>query len=310
MPEWKILSLETPSKLAMPRREADQLWYEPSRLLAARVTDGDVGAIRYAVRQDRPDQGLVTDLVVEKSFRSGPLSVALIHEAEKKLRGFGVHRVEALVLDGQKVSKPFLEAGYIPFRLTVILGWDLTQPRLLSKPYAFEIEVLNQINAEEVAGFIFDSYQPYWQWWKETGEEQAIGRAEYPVTESTDVREQQRAANWDRVIAALQQFNTIVPQRLVIARQGGKIVGLCDAKADPEDSMDWGVLVSRVASGRAVGSALLGPALGWLRDQGLKTAQVTTTSGFDDYDPTVYLYVLVGGAQIRGEFLVLRKMLP
>ncbi len=96
---------------------------------------------------------------------------------------------------------------------------------------------------------------------------------------------------------------------MVIARRSGKIVGLCDVKADADDSMDWGVLISRDVGGWQIGSALLGPALTWLLDQGLKTAQVTTTSGLDDYDPTVYLYVLSGGAQIRGEFLILRKTL-
>lgn len=34
---------------------------------------------------------------------------------------------------------------------------------------------------------------------------------------------------------------------------------------------------------------------------------MTTTSGLDDYDPVVYLYVLVGGARIKGEFLTPRK---
>ncbi len=112
------------------------------------------------------------------------------------------------------------------------------------------------------------------------------------------------------MVAALEAFGRAHPARMVVARQAGKIVGLCDAQAVTQgDTFDWGVLISREVGGRAVGSALLGPALQWLRSQGLKTAQVTTTSGLDDYDPTVYLYVLAGGGQIRGEFLVLRKTL-
>lgn len=307
MPVWRIEETEAPSALGQGRREADLLWYGPSRILVARAADGDVGAIRFAVRTDRADRGLVTDLVVEEPFRGQGLAKPLITAAEKKLREGGVASVEALVLDGQKMSTPFVERGYEPFRLTVVLGWDLSKARPRPAGAGYEIEIVDRLNQDEVAAFIFDSYQPYWQWWKETGDEPAVGRTEYPVQESSDVRERQRAANWGRVLERLQRFNMTVPQRLVVARHDGKIVGLCDVKADPADSMEWGVLVSREHGGRALGSALLGPALGWLREQGLKTAQVTTTSGFDDYDPTVYLYTVAGGAKIRGEFLVLRK---
>lgn len=309
MPEWVITQAEAPSSLAGPRREANQLWYSPSHLLVARTPEGDVGAIRYAVREDRPDQGLITDLFAEEPHRSRGLPAALIQEAEKALRDLGVQRVEAVVLDGQKASGPFLEAGYIILRLTVVLGWDLTKLRPFKKTDEIIVEVAEHIDPQEIAALVFSSYQPYWQWWKETGDEQAIGRAEYPVQEPSGVGEKQRTANWGRVLEQLKQFNIIVPQRMVIARRSGKIVGLCDVKADPDDSMDWGVLIAREVGGRQIGSALLGPALHWLRDQGLKTAQVTTTSGLDDYDPTVYLYILVGGAQMRGEFLILRKTL-
>lgn len=309
MKAWTLTSVLAPERVRTGRREADLLWYGPSTVLAARTNRGDVGAVRIAVRADRAADGLVTDVMVDEPFRQTALSVELIMAAEQQLVGLGATRVSGVILDGRGRSEPFLVAGYQPFRKTVVVEWNLAGLKDLERPVDLDVGIVDRINPEEVAEFIFSSYQPYWQWWKETGDEQAVGRAEYPVSESTDVRAKQRAANWDRVVAALRQFNTTVPQRMIIAQNNGHIVGLCDAKADPDDSMDWGVLIHRDSHSRQLGSALLKPALDWLRQQGLKTAQMTTTSGLDDYDPTVYLYVLVGGAQMRGEFLVLRKTL-
>lgn len=309
MPEWRIEAAEIPESLARPRREANLLWYEPSQVLAATAEGGTVGAVRISRRVDHSDHGLITDLIAEEPYRSRGLAQALIETAEAELKAREVNMVEAVVIDGQELTFPFQNRGYIPFRKTVVLQWDLTRLKEFQAVPGLDIEVAKNIDSQEVAEFIFSSYQPYWQWWKETGEEAPIGRAEYPVSDPPTTLYKVKQRNWGRVIGALKRFNADVPQRMVIARKDGNIVGLCDAKADPDDSMDWGVLISRDVGGRAIGSALLGPALGWLRDQRLKSAQVTTTSGLDDYDPTVYLYVLSGGATIRGEFLVLRKTL-
>lgn len=300
-----IVEEAVPPNLGHRRREADLLWYGPSRLLTATINGATVGVIRFAHRLDDPSRGLITDLHVERPFRE--LGQALIARAESALRSAGVQSVLALMLDGEQRTESFFDVQYTPLRKTVVLSWRLEtgQP----KPTRAEIatDLLEHIEPEEIAEFIFSSYQPYWQWWKETGNDEPLGRVEYPANRPTESLSIGKQRNRARVVEQLQQFNVGTPQRMVIARQRGHIVGLCDAKADPDDSMDWGVLIARDHGGRQIGSALLGPALQWLRDQGLKTAQVTTTSGLDDYDPTVYLYILVGGAQIRGEFLVLRK---
>lgn len=307
MPAWTINEVKPPERLWLPRREVNLLWYQPSRILAAQTEAGAIGAIRFTRRLDSANQGLVTDLFVEEPFRSRNVAEELIQAAEKALRQDGVTQIDAVVLDGQRLTAPFFVAGYQPFRKTVVLEWDLRHPKNLKPPGAIPVVVVDRINQEEVAEFVFASYQPYWQWWKETGDEQPLGRVEYPADQPPALLSIGKQRNWPRVIDRLRVFNTDTPQRMVVARQGGTIVGLCDVKDDPDDSMDWGVLIHRDCHSRQFGSALLKPALDWLCKQGLKTAQVTTTSGLDDYDPTVYLYTVVGGARIKGEFLVLQK---
>lgn len=307
MSEWTIQEIDMPPNRVPGGRDLNQLTYGPNRLLAAEMAAGTVGAVRFAVRADRVHEGLITDLMVDEDFRRGKLPAALIAAAEERLKSDGVKKIDAVVVDGQQLSDPFQAAGYWPFRKTVVIGWRLSTIKPPPTVPGLTIELTDRINVPEVAGFIFGSYQPYWQWWKETAGDKPIGQVEYVRDEPAADRDRARHENWSRVVAVLENFGQAQPALMVIARQAGTIVGLCDAKADPDESMDWGVLISRKVGGRAIGSALLGPTLQWLREQGLKTAQVTTTSGLDDYDPTVYLYVLAGGGQIRGEFLVLRK---
>lgn len=307
MPAWSIQVTTVPEGLRVSRREADQLWYGPSRLVEARTEQGTVGAVRFAMRQDRPDRGLITDLMVEVPHDQQGLPAELIRRADAELKALGVRHISALVRDGQQLTTPFFDAGYVPFRKTVVLGWDLKAWQSKALDAQWTIDVVDRIHPEEIAEFIFASYQPYWQWWKETDQDAPLGRVEYPADQPTAMLFMGKQRNWARVVERLRQFNTDTVQRLAIARRGGRIAGLCDVKADADDSMDWGVLIDRDAGGGAIGSALLNVTLQWLKNQGLTSAQVTTASGLDDYDPTVYLYVLKGGAQIRGEFLILRK---
>ncbi len=67
------------------------------------------------------------------------------------------------------------------------------------------------------------------------------------------------------------------------------------------------MLVTRQDGGKGIGSTLLDSALEWLAQRGRKTAEYTSTSGLDDYDPLIYLSTVVTGAGIRGEFLDLVK---
>ena len=152
------------------------------------------------------------------------------------------------------------------------------------------------------------SYQPYWRWWKEYKEDTRWHRVEYPAEPeappSAELAQEMRARVAERVAA----FGKAAPQTLYAARLEGEIVGLCDAKAIADDiTFDWGLLVRRDYGGRRIGSALLGHALHWLKAQGLETARIVTTSGLDDYDPTVYLYAFSHGGAIRAEYLNLVK---
>ena len=111
-----------------------------------------------------------------------------------------------------------------------------------------------------------------------------------------------------RVESRVAAFGTAAPQTLFIAKLDGEVVGLCDAKAaDVDITFDWGLLVRRDFGGRRIGSALLGHALHWLKARGVTVARIVTTSGLDDYDPTVYLYAFSYGGAISAEYLNLVK---
>lgn len=299
---------DIPAALTTPRREANLLWYGPSTVFGVPKDGGYIGTIRTAIRNhDRLRHGLVTDLVVEQTSDSS-LAVTLIKAAEDQLRADGVTKIDAVVQDGQGRTVPFLEMGYWASRKMVVIAWDLSKP-LPTSPVipGVAVEVADRISVPDITDFILHSYQPYWQWWKNDQHDRPWERIDYPAAEPDTVEHQTLADNRVRIERMLLSFNTSVPQRMVIARRDGQIIGLCDAKAvTGDDTFDWGVLMTRDHPGKGFGQALLLPALAWLREQGMPTAQATTTSGMDDYDPTVYLYTQTGGP-IRGEFLNLVK---
>lgn len=313
------------------RREVNLLWYGPSRVFALRQAPnrrqdpgeedaGVVGAVRIAMRERTPAKhGLICDLNVEDGA-GNECATALITRAEEELKTSGATKIDAIVLDGKNLTAPFQKLGYWPQRKTVVIAWDLHELKPSRPLEGIDYEETATPDPEEVADFILASYQPYWRWWKNDLFDRPWERIDYPAQEPDSVERRNLEQNRGTIVGMLERFNTDIPQRMVLARKGGKIIGLCDAKVeDPhvgavsrrrprnDDHFDWGVLLRRDHPGGGFGKSLLMPMLQWLRRQGLSKAEITTTSGMDDFDPTVYLYVQSCGGVILGEFLNLVK---
>jgi GNAT superfamily N-acetyltransferase len=301
-----------PERVLGLRKELNLLWYGPSRVLLARDDASEiVGAVRLAPRQDAwRRHGLIADLQVDPDWRNQGIEERLIQQAEAALRAQGVTKIDALIADGQGLAAYYYRLGYWPSRKTVVVGWDLSGVDPPPENAEFTIERLDRPQVDPVADLVLASYQPYWQWWKEQKEDKKWFRAEFPAEpeqpDSADLAAEMRA----RVCAAAGEIAERRDHVLFVARCDGRPVGLCDARAGTgpdDDNFSFGVLVLRDFGGKRLGSALLGHALHWLRTQGLSQARITTTSGLDDYDPTVYLYNLAFQGQILGEYVDLVK---
>lgn len=289
------------------RREVNLLWYGPSRVFVLRQdqdnNSGVFGAVRIAMRaHDAVRHGLITDLTLEDE-NNPSLARALIERAEAELKAQGATKIDAVVLDGKNRTRPFQDAGYWPQRKTVVIEWDLATLPVSEPLDGVEYEETDMPPAEEAADFILSSYQPYWRWWKNDLSDRPWERIDYPAAAPDKAEKENIKRNRAAVIAMLRQFNGHIPQRMIIARREGMIIGLCDAKMDDDEQFDWGVLMLRDHPGVGFGKSLLMPMLHWLKEQGRAKAEITTTSGMDDFDPTVYLYVQSCGGKIRGEFL-------
>ncbi len=311
MPNWQITtSKDLPPELLIPHREVNLLWYGPSELLVARHEDGQMrGVIRVAMRDHQAlKHGLIADLQSNPDFpqENEGVSEALITEAEKYLLQQGVTKIDAIVLDGQKLTEPFLKAGYWASRKTVVLEWDLST---IESPETFseiDIQLTSEFDIDEVTDFILNSYQPYYQWWKDDAHDRLWERIDYPAAAPDEIEQKNLADNKKRIVEMLTQFNQKIPQRWVMARKEGKLVALCDVKIMDNENFDWGILITREHPGKGVTKQMLLSALNWLKSEDQRIASVTATSGMDDFDPTVYLYTL-SGAKIQGEFLNLVK---
>jgi|GEM_PF-791728 len=300
-----------PAGLQAPRDEADLLTYGPSTVLVASDGNGILGAIRYALRTDpRRRHGLIADLQIAPDARDCGVEERLIAAAEKNLLLAGVRKINAVILDGQGWAPHFYRLGYWASRKTVVMRWGL---RTLDAPPDHPdctIELVERPEIEVVTDLVLASYQPYWRWWREDREDRRWERVDWPAENpplddaalAADMRERVR----ERVRRLAEDPHCVA----FLAYSGNRLVGMCDACSRSEsDQLDFGVLVLRDFGGKQLGSALLGRALHWLHDHGLASAQVTTTSGLDDYDPTVYLYNLSYGARIVAEYVVLVKRL-
>ncbi len=291
------------------REELNLLTYGPSEILLATAGGEIAGAVRLALREDpRRRHGLIADLAAHEDYDRKAIAADLIAAAEERLKARGVTKIDAIVRDGEGATVPFYERGYWAARKMVLLTWDLGGLEALESSDEFSIEEHAAPDPAFLTDFALESYQPYWRWWKEYKEDTRWHRVEYPAEPEAPPSAELAQEMRDRVAARVAAFGGAAPQTLFTARLDGEVVALCDAKAAADDvTFDWGLLVRRDYGGRRIGSALLGHALHWLKARGLETARIVTTSGLDDYDPTVYLYAAAHGGAIRAEYLNLVK---
>jgi GNAT superfamily N-acetyltransferase len=304
-----------PARVGGIRQELNQLWYGPSEVLVARRREEDeevLGAVRLALREEpaRP-HGLITDLVVDDDLRESGLPERLIAAAEGRLKARGAQKVDAVIVDGKGWASYFYRQGYWSSRRTVVLAWDLPNRKPIARSEDFEVRQVDRPDPEETARFIVNSYQPYFRWWKEPREDQKWFRVELQAEDLEDQYKRASAEIRQRVVERVRRAGEKAPQTYFLAYREGQLVGLCDAVATPEggdgDTFEWCVLVAREYGGRQLGSTLFDHALEWLQGQGRRTAEYTSTSGLDDYDPLIYLATVAAGGAIRGEFLNLVK---
>jgi GNAT superfamily N-acetyltransferase len=322
-PEAEIVPLlSPPDRVGGVREELNQLWYGPSEVLVARppVASGPpgegagddpvLGAVRLAMRENpRRPHGLIADLIVDDDLRQTGLPERLIRAAEGRLRVRGAEKVDAVVVDGQGWAPFFYREGYWSSRRTVVLGWDLVGRQALPHSPDFDVRQVDRPDPLETARFILGSYQPYFRWWKEPREDQKWFRVELQPEGEADGFERATAEVRERVVEAVRGAGRAGPQTYFLAYRDGRLVGLCDARDAPpgQDTFEWCVLVAREYGGRQLGSTLFDYALDWLRRRGRTTAEYTSTSGLDDYDPLIYLSTVAAGGSIKGEFLNLVK---
>lgn len=317
---------EVPAHVAHPHREYNLLEYGASSILGAYNPNNELlGVIRYARRINTGlAHGVLADLHLQTELSpelAKKTASELIATAEKNLRNpqtdghVGVTKIDAVVIDGSKLTQHFIDNGYWASRKMVVVEWDLKTIQAPTQMEGISLTLELQPNVNELADFILSSYQPYWRWWKNDAFDRLWDRVDYPDVTTDQVEVETAEHNREHVQNMLENgiAEALTGEHIfAIARRDGKIIGMCDAKIPAEngdDCSDWGVLMQREHPGRGFGNLLLFSALQWLKSKGQFTATITTTSGLDDYDPTVYLYVQSCGGKIKGEFnnLVKRK---
>lgn len=306
---------EVPRSVRGTNRELNMVDYDRNRVHLARRGEDILGAIRSALRvDDRRRHGFLGDLQIEEENRHRGLEERLIRAGERRLfEEEGVRRIDAVMEDGEGWTQYFFRCGFWSSRKTVDMAWNLAElaPMEVPDPEGVTLEATRRPNLDELADFILRSYQPYWRFWKEYKEDMRWIRVEYgedlEPPESEDLRREMRRRVHDR----LEGFNANHDQIMYLAREKteGNIVAACDALDQPDgDTFEWGMMAEYNYGVKNLGTALVGRALNWLHERDHEVARIKTTSGLDDYDPTVYLYTVSGGAQIVGEYVNCTKL--
>ncbi len=287
--------------------------YRDNRIHLARHEGEIYGAIRSAIRDDsRRNHGFLGDLQVDEQVRDQGLEERLIEAGEQRLfEEEDCTRIDAVMEDGEGWTRYFAEQGFWSSRKTVDMGWDLTSLCPVDLPDLDEVDIERTRDPalDELEDFILDSYQPYWRFWKEYKQDMRWIRVEYgedeEAPESDEIREEMRR----RVRERLDEFDRDEDQVFFLARRDGELIAVCDAlDSDRGDTFEWGMMAEYDYGVKNLGSALVGRALNWLHDRGHETARIKTTSGLDDFDPTVYLYTAANNAQILGEYVNCAKL--
>lgn len=314
-PESEIIvetMTETPESLRGTNRERNMIAYDDNRIHLARMNGEIYGAIRSALRDDpQRRHGFIGDLQVEENNRGEGLEELLIRAAEKRLFEEECTRIDAVMKDGEGWTRHYAERGFWTSRKTVDLAWDLDELTPVDVPEVSgaTISKVRSFDVEKMTDFIVDSYQPYWRFWKEYKEDVRWVRVEYGEDDNPPESEELRVEMRARVREKLETFNAENDQVFFVARQDGEIIAACDALDSPDgDTFEWGMLAVYDYGIKNLGSALVGHALNWLTDRNHEYARIKTTSGLDDYDPTVYLYTASTGGRIVGEYVNCTKL--
>lgn len=302
---------DVPGSLRGTNRERNMIAYGNNRVHLAKI-DGEIyGAIRSARREDpRRQHGFIGDLQVEENNRGQGIEQRLIRDAENRLFEEECTRIDAVMKDGEGWTRHYTECGFWTSRKTVDLAWDLDELGAIEIPEISDatIETARSIDVQEMTDFVLESYQPYWRFWKEHRDDMRWVRVEYGeynAPESEELRDEMRA----RVQEKLATFNSENDQVFFIARKDGDIIAACDAlDATEGETFEWGMLAVYDYGIKNLGSALVGRSLDWLNGRGHDYARITTTSGLDDYDPTVYLYTASNRAHIVDEYVNCTKL--
>ncbi|MFN4245129.1 MAG: hypothetical protein ACK4F9_03140 [Brevinematia bacterium] len=303
-----------PPKLKQKYRDIDGFIYKESKLFVGRISGEDIGAVRVAIRDDsRRKYGLISDLNISESVNFLEVANHFIEFAENYLLSNSVTKIDAIVPEGKKLNYAFYDKGYWASRKLVAIGWDLENLNFSieqSPPnYKFDIVLAKDFSEnfiKEISEFVFNSYQPYFRWWKEYKEDYRWWRTEYLDKNIPEIENELKEEMINRIIDYLYEIKE-KNSAIVIGLVDNKLKGICDVVVDEEENMLIGVAVDKDFKVKHFGSNILFRALNFLKSNNLKTARTITTSGLDDYDPTVYLYTLSGKGQILSEYTVLIK---
>lgn len=303
-----------PEKLKGKYRDINGFIYKDSKLFVGKRFGEEIGAIRVALRDDKKrNHGLITDLNISPEINPSEVGKYFIEFAESYLLSKGITKIEVIVPEGKKLNYLFYDYGYWPSRKSVVIGWNLKDLDLtfdsLPNEYSFDIVLSNQFSEEfinETSEFIFNSYQPYFRWWKEYKEDFRWWRTDYMdehIPKFDDDLKDEMISRIKDYLFEIKNKNSAIIRGFI----NGELKGICDAIVDNDENMIVGVAVSKDFKAKHFGSNLLKRALSFLRENGLENAITITTSGLDDYDPTVYLYTLSGKGQILAEYSILIK---
>lgn len=306
---------ELPESVRGTNRELNMIHYDQNRVHLACREDEILGAIRSAIRvDDRRDHGFLGDLQIEEENRHQGLEELLIRAGERRLfEDEGLDRIDAVMEDGEGWTQYFFRRGFWSSRKTVDLAWNLQKraPYDVPDPEGIQLEATRDPDRDELQSFILNSYQPYWRFWKEYKEDMRWMKVEYGNDPEPPRSEEIRREMRDRVHRRLEGFDAEEDQVVFLARDedDGDIIAACDALDSRRgDTFEWGMMAEYDYGVKDLGTALVGRALNWLHDRGHEVARIKTTSGLDDYDPTVYLYTVSCQAQFLGEYVNCTKL--
>jgi len=166
--------------------------------------------------------------------------------------------------------------------------WDLEQTltKVRSK-YEVGIKAAELKDRERLRKIVVEAYLPEWSWWV-----RQVGGKERARSD---------------LMSYVSEFLRDRKKRIFVAEEGEKIVGFCGAAKYNRGTgtIGYGVAVLPRFRGRGIGSILLGTALDWLKQSGIRLVTLEeATFVFENKDsPAIRLYKNLGGVIIKDQSL-------